>query len=157
VVAEGARDKQGNPITSEHVRRVLAERLGEDVRVTILGHIQRGGSPSAFNRWMSTLIGHAAVELLLSATPESEPQVIGMRYNRVNRVPLMESVRQTQAVAAAIAARDYDRAMELRGGSFKDTVGKPAILAAGGAYVPESPFPLADARRHGGRMPTAPA
>ena len=118
VVAEGARDRNGNPISSQHVCKVLADRLGEEVRISILGHIQRGGAPSAFDRWMSTLVGHAAVEELQAATPESEPQLIGMRYNRVSRLPLMECVRQTHAVAEAISNRDYDRAMELRGESF---------------------------------------
>jgi 6-phosphofructokinase 1 len=120
VVAEGARDRYGNPISGEHVRKVLEERLGEDVRVTILGHIQRGGAPTAFDRWMSTLIGHAAVEELLAATKDSEPQLIGMRYNRIRSRPLMECVQQTRAVADAINAHDYDKAMELRGGSFKE-------------------------------------
>ena len=50
VVAEGARDRDGNPITSDDIRQVLEERLGEDTRVTILGHVQRGGAPSAFDR-----------------------------------------------------------------------------------------------------------
>lgn len=120
VVAEGARDRNGNPITSEHVCKVLEERLGEDARVTILGHIQRGGAPSAFDRWMSTLLGSTAVEELLSATPETEPQVIGMRYNRITHLPLMDCVLKTQAVAKAITDRDYDLAMDLRGGSFKE-------------------------------------
>ena len=120
VIAEGARDRHGNPITSAQVCKVLEERLGEDARVTILGHVQRGGSPSAFDRWMSTLVGNAAVEELLSAVPESEPQLIGMRYNRVTHMPLMECVQKTKAVAEAISVQDYDRAMELRGGSFKE-------------------------------------
>jgi 6-phosphofructokinase 1 len=120
VIAEGSRDRYGNPITSAQVSKVLEERLGEDARVTILGHIQRGGAPSAFDRWMSTLVGRAAVDALLNASPESEPQVIGMRYNRVTHLPLMECVLKTQAVAGAIAARDFDSAMELRGGSFKE-------------------------------------
>ncbi|HEU5097599.1 MAG TPA: 6-phosphofructokinase, partial [Roseiflexaceae bacterium] len=101
VVAEGARDRSGNPISSERVRQVLAERLGEEVRVTILGHIQRGGAPSAFDRWMSTLLGHAAVEELLVAPPEREPQVIGLRYNRISHLPLIECVQRTRAVAEA--------------------------------------------------------
>ena len=62
IVAEGAVDRTGNPITADYVRQVLAERLNEDVRVTILGHVQRGGSPSAYDRNMSTLVGVAAVE-----------------------------------------------------------------------------------------------
>jgi 6-phosphofructokinase 1 len=120
VVAEGATDNRGQPITSHYVRQVLEERLGEDTRVTILGHVQRGGSPSAFDRWMSTLLGYTAVEELLAVTPQSEPQLIGMRYNRITRSPLMQCVAQTKAVAQAIAGRDYSKALELRGGSFRE-------------------------------------
>ena len=43
-----------------------------------------------------------------------------MRYNRVTRLPLMECVQKTRAVVEAISTRDYDRAMDLRGGSFKE-------------------------------------
>lgn len=120
IIAEGSRDRYGNPITSERVSKVLEERLGEDARVTILGHIQRGGAPSAFDRWMSTLVGHAAVEELLTSAPQTEPKVIGMRYNRVTRLPLMECVQKTQAVTEAVSSRNFDLAMELRGGSFKE-------------------------------------
>ncbi|MCU0494752.1 MAG: 6-phosphofructokinase, partial [Chloroflexaceae bacterium] len=56
IVAEGSRDRDGNEITGETVRKVLEEELGEDTRVTILGHVQRGGRPSAFDRWHSTLL-----------------------------------------------------------------------------------------------------
>lgn len=120
VVAEGARDKSGKPITAEYVRQILAERLHEDVRSTILGHVQRGGAPSAFDRWMSTLVGSAAVDELLAAGLQSEPQMIGMRYNRIRRHPLMECVNQTREVPKAIAAQDYERAMALRGNSFNE-------------------------------------
>ena len=120
VIAEGARDRNGNPITSARVSKVLEERLGEDARVTILGHIQRGGAPSAFDRWMSTLVGQAAVEELLNAAPETEPQVIGMRYNRITHMPLMECVQKTRAVTEAVSDRDYEHAINLRGGSFKE-------------------------------------
>lgn len=120
IVAEGARDRNGNPITSERVRQVLEAHLHEEVRVSILGHIQRGGAPSAFDRWMSTLLGHAAVEHLLASQPEDEPQVIGLRYNRITHLPLMECVEKTRSVATAIAAHEYEKAMDLRGGSFKE-------------------------------------
>jgi len=120
VIAEGAHDRAGQPISADYVRQVLEERLGEDTRVTILGHVQRGGTPSAFDRWMSTLLGYAAVEEVLAATPDSEPQLIGIRYNRIQRAPLMQCVEQTRAVANMIAARDYAGAMTLRGGSFTE-------------------------------------
>ncbi len=119
IVAEGAQDRHGNPITSTHIKELLETRLGQDTRVTILGHVQRGGSPSAFDRYMSTVLGHAAVENVISATPTSEAEVIGMRENRIHPESLAEAVRLTHSVADAIANQDYDRAMELRGRSFR--------------------------------------
>ena len=107
IVAEGAQDRNGKPISVDYVQQVLEQRLGEDARVTILGHVQRGGSPTAFDRNLATLTGFAAVDELLAMTPESEPQVIGIRGNRINKAPLMHCVKQTQAVAEAIADKDF--------------------------------------------------
>ncbi len=120
IVAEGAQDRHGNDISSDYVKQVLQERLGEDTRVTILGHVQRGGAPSAFDRNLATLTGYTAVQQLLEAKPEDEPQVIGIRGNRINRTPLMHAVEKTHSVADALKAHDYERAMALRGSSFKD-------------------------------------
>jgi 6-phosphofructokinase 1 len=50
-------------------RRSSSEELGEDTRVTILGHVQRGGSPSAFDRNLATMLGDAAVEELRDRRP----------------------------------------------------------------------------------------
>ncbi len=50
IMAEGAQDRHGNYIGSTEVAKVLEEGLGEEVRVTVLGHVQRGGTPSAFDR-----------------------------------------------------------------------------------------------------------
>lgn len=118
VVAEGAQDRHGRPITSQDVRHALEERLGEEVRVTILGHVQRGGTPSAYDRWMSTLLGYAAVEELLSGTPADTPRLVGIQGTRVAREPLMDSVAATRRLPALIAAGDYTAAIELRGGNF---------------------------------------
>jgi len=119
IIAEGARDRSGNPITAEHVRKVLEERLGEDVRETILGHVQRGGAPSAFDRYLSTILGYAAVEELLSSPPGSEPQLIGMKDNRVTRQPLMRCVEQTHEVARRVSQLDFEGAVALRGSGFE--------------------------------------
>jgi 6-phosphofructokinase 1 len=120
ILAEGARDRDGNYIGSSDVQRALEEKLNEEVRVTVLGHVQRGGRPSAFDRTLSTLMGYEAVNTILNAKPEDEPVVIGIRNNRMTRLPLMESVRKTQAVAEAVNAKDYERAISLRSSSFKD-------------------------------------
>jgi 6-phosphofructokinase 1 len=122
IVAEGARDRHGEPITADHVRKTLHERLGEDVRVTILGHVQRGGAPSAFDRNMSTVLGHAAVEELLSSPTGAEAQLIGMRDNRVTRQPLMECVEKTHEVAERIDAGDFTGARALRGKRFESNL-----------------------------------
>lgn len=118
IVAEGAQDREGNQITAADVCDVLEERLGEDARVTILGHVQRGGRPSAYDRWMSTLLGYAAAQEVLRATPESEPHIIGVRHNRIAHLPLMQSVENTRAVATYIKDGDYEAAVEARGASF---------------------------------------
>ena len=120
IVAEGALDRNGNKISADYVQRVLVERLQEDTRVTILGHVQRGGSPSAYDRIMSTLLGVAAVEELLDGARDAEPQLIGVRGNRVVRIPLMECVRNTQAVNEAIRSLDFAQASKLRGRSFEE-------------------------------------
>lgn len=118
VLAEGARDREGNRIGSSYVKQVLEEHLNEEVRVTVLGHVQRGGSPSAFDRNLGTMLGYAAVETILDSEPGQEPQLIGLRGNRITKAPLMTCVNQTRAVADAIDAHEYRKAMELRGGSF---------------------------------------
>ena len=69
IVAEGAQDLAGNPITAHQIKTLLEDQLGEDARITILGHVQRGGAPSAFDRYLSTLLGNAAVERLLTDDP----------------------------------------------------------------------------------------
>ena len=122
LVAEGAADRSGNPITTDMVRTAIREGTGEDARITILGHVQRGGTPSAYDRWMSTLLGYAAVQEVLEATPTSAAHILGVRRNRIARVDLVEAVAATRGVAAKIEAGDYSGAMRARGESFTNAV-----------------------------------
>ena len=121
LVAEGAQDRDGKRITVGDVKRLLEEGLGEDARVTILGHVQRGGAPSAFDRYLGTLLGHAAVERLLSDAPGTPAQLVGIRGHQVVSSPLLDCIGQTRAVGERIRAQDLDGAMRLRGGSFRDS------------------------------------
>ncbi|GGI09632.1 6-phosphofructokinase [Egicoccus halophilus] len=121
VVAEGARDLHGEPITADRVQKILEEGLGEDTRVTILGHVQRGGATSAFDRNLSTQCGYHAVQELLRLGPDEEPKLIGIRRNRITSSPLMEAVERTHAVADHLQRQEYDEAMLLRGGSFAES------------------------------------
>ena len=138
----GPIDRNGKAITSDYVRQLLADRLHEDVRVTILGHVQRGGSPSAYDRVMSTLVGVAAVDEVLTATPETPARMIGMKANRVERLPLMECVEKTHAINAAIKACDFPKAMELRGRGYQECF---RILRTMVRAIPHEPKP--DQRR----------
>ncbi len=120
IMAEGACDRHGNYIGSTDVQKALEEALGEEVRVTVLGHVQRGGRPSAFDRNLGTLTGYNAVEAILNAKADTEPMVIGMKGNRIVSTPLMDCVQQTHAVAEAIAQKDFEKAIDLRTSSFKE-------------------------------------
>jgi len=122
LVAEGAIDSDGRPITADSVKQILENRMEEEVRVTILGHVQRGGAPSAYDRLMGTLLGHAAVHDVMEADPVSTPQLVGVRHNRITRRPLAECVEATLEVAAAIENKDSNEALRLRGGSFSDNI-----------------------------------
>ncbi len=137
IIAEGAQDCNGKPIDSAYVKKVLQEKFNEDVRITVLGHVQRGGTPTAFDRNLGTRMGAAAVDAVLNATPETEPQLIGLRNNRIVQAPLMKCVEQTRAVAAAIAAHDYEKAMELRGTSFKQTYNTLQVLLRALPHPPQ--------------------
>ncbi|XP_017838654.1 ATP-dependent 6-phosphofructokinase isoform X2 [Drosophila busckii] len=119
IVAEGAMDREGNPITAEDVRKVIDERLKHDARITVLGHVQRGGNPSAFDRVLACRMGAEATLALMEATPESVPVVISLDGNQTVRVPLMECVERTQAVAKAMKERRWADAVKLRGRSFE--------------------------------------
>lgn len=121
VVAEGAQDRHGKPITSKYVKEVLESRLGEDTRITVLGHVQRGGAPSAFDRNLSTLLGAAAVNNLLATAENEKPFVMGILGNKISRMPLDEALEKTQAVAKAVQAYSYTEAMHLRGSSFNES------------------------------------
>ena len=122
VLAEGATDRQGVPITAERLRQALSSWLGSEVRITVLGHMQRGGSPSAFDRNLGTVMGYAAIDTLLSGAADTRSLVMGMRGNRVVRIPLGECVADSRRVNEALEARDFGRALELRGTSFNDAL-----------------------------------
>ncbi|KAF8632256.1 hypothetical protein AX15_002001 [Amanita polypyramis BW_CC] len=122
IIAEGAHDKDLNPLRAEDIKQVLAERLNLDTRVTTLGHTQRGGRPCAVDRILPTLQGVEAVKTLLESTPETPSYMIGVAENKIMRVPLMEAVAQTRSIARAISEKNFDLAMQLRGHEFIESL-----------------------------------
>jgi 6-phosphofructokinase 1 len=99
--------------------------------------LQRGGAPSAFDRYLATMLGYSAVQEILAAPSEQAPRLIGIRGHRITYVPLMDCVQQTDAIAKVIAAHDYDKAMELRGGSFKEAFRTMRTLVRALPHPPE--------------------
>jgi 6-phosphofructokinase 1 len=122
ILAEGATDRAGQPITAEYVRATIEAGLGEETRVTILGHVQRGGTPSAYDRWASTWLGYEAAAHVLTATGDEPGPVFGFHGYQVTAMPLVESVADTRRVPELIQAGDYDGAIKLRGDEFSDAL-----------------------------------
>ena len=100
VVAEGVHlpstDGLGRPFPATPVRNpsvlignAIGEMTGKDVRVTILGHVQRGGTPTPFDRILATRFGVAAVELIARG---EFGRVVCLRGTRIESVGLEEAI-----------------------------------------------------------------
>lgn len=104
------------------IKDLLADKngLALDTRITTLGHVQRGGTACAYDRYLSTLQGVEAVNAVLEATPDTPTPFIAINENKITRKPLVQAVLDTQEVAKAIEARQFDKAMSLRDTEFTD-------------------------------------
>lgn len=120
IVAEGAVDVHGAPVQSAQVRAVLERELQVETRVTVLGHVQRGGAPTSYDRVMSTILGARGAEALLEMGPADPPLVMASYGDRVFPRPLEECLRRTQATAEAIRGGDRDLAVGERGDEFAE-------------------------------------
>lgn len=85
VMAEGV-EKVGS---ASDLKKVLTEQAGADVRVTVLGHVQRGGSPTAFDRILASRFGYRAVELLLEG---KSSRVVGIKDNKIIDLDIQEAL-----------------------------------------------------------------
>ncbi|MDR7455618.1 MAG: 6-phosphofructokinase, partial [Armatimonadota bacterium] len=109
VVAEGAKPADfGMPITQDarvdefgHVRlggvgallaREVEARTGHETRVTVLGHLQRGGSPTVFDRVLATRLGVAAVEALEAG---KDGVMVAVQGTKIVTVSLQEALAGT--------------------------------------------------------------
>ena len=128
IIAEGSIKSDGSEITSAMVKQVLEKELKADVRVTILGHVQRGGSPSAFDRNLSSVSGYAAVKQIIAMNPGEKPKMIGVRHNRLVSISMEEALKDTKAVETAIIEKNFQEAMRLRGDYFNEFFNYVRIL-----------------------------
>ncbi|XP_041099692.1 ATP-dependent 6-phosphofructokinase, platelet type-like isoform X2 [Polyodon spathula] len=139
IVSEGAIDTSNKPITSEHIKNLVVKCLGFDTRVTILGHVQRGGTPSAFDRILASRMGVEAVLALLEASADTPACVVSLCGNQAVRLPLMECVQMTQEVQKAMDERRFEEAVRLRGRSFENNLNTYKLLAH---RKPQSELPI---------------
>jgi ATP-dependent phosphofructokinase / diphosphate-dependent phosphofructokinase len=111
VVAEGARPlggslavvRKADPTQQERLGGAgdrlateLSQRLDHEVRVTVLGHVQRGGTPSAFDRLLGTRYGVGAVELIAKG---AFGRMVTLRGNAVGSVPIAEACDSLKLIA----------------------------------------------------------
>jgi 6-phosphofructokinase 1 len=83
---------EGSQYNAERLMRYFAEhrqRLGFELRATILGHVQRGGTPGAFDRLLATRLGAAAVERLAAG---EKGVLVGLLRGQIATTPLSEVV-----------------------------------------------------------------
>ena len=79
----------------EVIGKEIERRTGYETRVTVLGHVQRGGSPTAFDRVLGTRYGVAAVDLIEQG---KFGEMVSLKGNQITHVPLSQSMRNLKTV-----------------------------------------------------------
>jgi 6-phosphofructokinase 1 len=97
-VVGGAKDEFGHERLGgigQQLEREIADRTGYDARATVLGHIQRGGTPTAFDRVLATRLGLAAID---AAHERQFGTMPALRGQKIELVPLGDAVAQLRTV-----------------------------------------------------------
>ncbi|MFO7756283.1 MAG: 6-phosphofructokinase [Bacteroidales bacterium] len=95
IVAEG--DKEGGAYALAN--RVKERYPSYDVRITVLGHLQRGGNPSAFDRVTASRLGYSAVEALMD---DQKSVMVGLQNNEVVLVPFRKAIKLHKNVSRSL-------------------------------------------------------
>ena len=85
----------GSAASASGSQREIEKRTGYETRVTILGHVQRGGTPTAFDRVLATRFGVAAVD---GASAGSWGMMAAVTGERIELVPLEDAVGELRTV-----------------------------------------------------------
>jgi 6-phosphofructokinase 1 len=117
VVAEGSTPTEGEEVTQTqekdafgHVRlggigvwleQEIEKRTGYETRVTILGHIQRGGTPTAFDRVLATRFGIAAID---AVTEHDYGRMVALRGTEIVRVGIGDAVGELKTLDPSLYA-----------------------------------------------------
>ncbi|MCL4141008.1 UNVERIFIED_CONTAM: hypothetical protein GTU68_065592 [Idotea baltica] len=95
VVAEGAKPVAGTMPMPEETRDEIEKRTGFETRVTVLGHVQRGGTPTPFDRVLSTRFGYAAIDAVHDGLFGS---MVALQNDAIITVPLGDAVAELKYV-----------------------------------------------------------
>ncbi|HLW08192.1 MAG TPA: 6-phosphofructokinase [Marinilabiliaceae bacterium] len=98
LVAEGKKFGGG---AIKVAKKVSKDHPYYDVRVTILGHLQRGGSPSAFDRVFASQMGVAAIQALLD---DKKDVMVGMVDSKIVHVPLDDALKNRKTISSKLLA-----------------------------------------------------
>nr|WSW69685.1 6-phosphofructokinase [Streptomyces sp. NBC_00995] len=117
VIAEGAAPAEGEMVLKDgsydsfgHVRlsgvgewlaKEIESRTGKEARTTVLGHVQRGGTPSAFDRWLATRFGLHAIDAVRDG---DFGKMVALRGTDIVRVPMAEATARLKTVDPALYA-----------------------------------------------------
>ncbi|MET9356465.1 6-phosphofructokinase [Streptomyces sp. NPDC006617] len=115
VVAEGAMPRDGDMVLKDesldsygHVRlsgvgewlaKQIEKRTGKEARTTVLGHVQRGGTPSSFDRWLATRFGLHAIDCVHDG---DFGKMVALRGTDIVRVPIAEATARLKTVDPAL-------------------------------------------------------
>ena len=88
-------DKKLYPSVSYKVAKEIENRTGMEIRVTVPGHTQRGGSPCPYDRVLSTRLGSAAAKLILN---DEYGYMVGLVNGKTKKVPLEECAGKLKVV-----------------------------------------------------------
>jgi 6-phosphofructokinase 1 len=97
-VSAGEVDEFGHPRLGgigQQLEREIESRTGFETRATVLGHVQRGGTPTAFDRVLATRLGLAAID---AAHEGAWGMMTALRSTQIELVPLSEAVAQLRTV-----------------------------------------------------------
>ena len=89
IVAEGNQNGDANAIA----KQIKAENPEYDVKVTIIGHLQRGGSPTAMDRVLASRMGHSAVQTLLRG---EGGVALGIINDKITFTPFNDAISKTK-------------------------------------------------------------
>ena len=80
----------------EWLAKEIEKRTGKEARTTVLGHIQRGGTPTAFDRWLATRFGLHAID---AVAEKDFGKMVALRGTDIVRVPLIEGTGELKLVS----------------------------------------------------------